>query len=498
MRRLKISLDLQACQCVSRYRGIGRYSLAFAQALVAAAPHHDVHVMLNGMFPESVDDLTHVFSTLLDRERILTWTGEGPTAECDPANRGRRERAERSREEFLAAHSPDVVHVSSLFEGFPDNAVTSIGECPGGPSTAVTIYDLIPLVHRQHYLGNDPTTPISQYYFRKLSYVRRAALALAISEATRTEAIDIWASIRTPSSTSRPPRTRCSARMRLAISISPAPSDAWELHGRSSCTHGWSRSPEEHRRSGEGMGAASSSGSPISPACRGMPASDGHQSAMRALAAQCGMGSDELLLPGFVPDEDLVGLYNLAKLFIFPSWHEGFGLPVLEAMACGTAVLAANTSSLPEVVGRADALFDPMDASAIAAALQRVLTDDSLRANLRAHGLQRARLFSWTSTARRALDAFEARAARVTRSRSPRHEAPRRRALGRAHRQLCGHRRSAGADAFSSGRRCGALPSRRGTDTRDHGSARCDRNPQHHRAALRAASRQAQRRHGAP
>ena len=86
------------------------------------------------------------------------------------------------------------------------------------------------------------------------------------------------------------------------------------------------------------------------------------------------MANDELILPGFVSDDDLVGLYNLAKVFIFPSWHEGFGLPVLEAMACGTAVLAANTSSLPEVVGRSDALFDPMDAAAIAAALQRVLT----------------------------------------------------------------------------------------------------------------------------
>ena len=88
----------------------------------------------------------------------------------------------------------DIVHVSSLFEGFPDNAVTSVGECAGGPSTAVTIYDLIPLVHRQHYLGDDPTTPISQYDFRKLSYVRRAALALAISDATRQEAIDLLAS----------------------------------------------------------------------------------------------------------------------------------------------------------------------------------------------------------------------------------------------------------------------------------------------------------------
>ena len=413
MRRLKIILDLQACQCVSRYRGIGRYSLAFAQALVAAAPHHDVHVMLNGMFPESLDDLTQTFSALLDRDRILTWTGEGPTAECDPANRARREHAERSREEFLAAQSPDIVHISSLFEGFPDNAVTSVGECVGGPSTAVTIYDLIPLVHRQHYLGDDPTTPIAQYYFRKLSYVRRAALALAISEATRQEAIDLLSldpqAVVNISTAADPMFRPCATGEidepalfgRIGVSrpfvmYTGGPDRRKNIDG---LIKGWALVPPALRQSHQ-----------LAVVCR---LSDGHRASLRALAAQSGMADDELILPGFVSDDDLVGLYNLAKVFIFPSWHEGFGLPVLEAMACGAAVLAANTSSLPEVVGRPDALFDPMDASAIASALQRVLTDESLRASLRAHGLQRARLFSWKATAQHALEGFEALATRL-------------------------------------------------------------------------------------
>ena len=134
---------------------------------------------------------------------------------------------------------------------------------------------------------------------------------------------------------------------------------------------------------------------------------DGHRTLLRSLARECGMAADELTLPGFVSDADLVGLYNLAKAFVFPSWHEGFGLPVLEAMACGTAVIAASTSSLPEVVGRNDALFDPTSSAAIASALERVLTDDGFRADLQAYGLRRARMFSWEATARRALDAFE-------------------------------------------------------------------------------------------
>src|SRR5262249_27008344 len=74
-----------------------------------------------------------------------------------------------------------------------------------------------------------------------------------------------------------------------------------------------------------------------------------------------GLCADELVMTGFVPDDDLVTLYNLCTAFCLPSWHEGFGLPALEAMQCGAATIGANTSSIPEVIGRADALFDPHD-----------------------------------------------------------------------------------------------------------------------------------------
>jgi FkbM family methyltransferase len=125
------------------------------------------------------------------------------------------------------------------------------------------------------------------------------------------------------------------------------------------------------------------------------------------LAGAAGLAQGDLMMTGYVPDDDLVTLYNACKLFVFPSWHEGFGLPALEAMQCGKAVIAANTSSLPEVVGRADALFDPHDEADIAAKLSMVLQDDDLRQEMERHGLEQARLFSWDASARRALEAME-------------------------------------------------------------------------------------------
>ena len=90
-------------------------------------------------------------------------------------------------------------------------------------------------------------------------------------------------------------------------------------------------------------------------------------------AAKCGLRDDELVLTGFVPDDDLVNLYNLCHAFVFPSLYEGFGLPALEAMACGAAVIGSNKSSIPEVIGRQDALFDPSRPADITEALERLL-----------------------------------------------------------------------------------------------------------------------------
>jgi len=122
-------------------------------------------------------------------------------------------------------------------------------------------------------------------------------------------------------------------------------------------------------------------------------------------AAELGLEESVRFL-GDVSEADLPALYNLATVFAFPSLYEGFGLPPLEAMACGTPVVCANTSSLPEVVGDAALLFDPLDVPALAAALAQALGDASLQAALRPRGLARARLFSWERTAKETLAVY--------------------------------------------------------------------------------------------
>jgi glycosyltransferase involved in cell wall biosynthesis len=136
------------------------------------------------------------------------------------------------------------------------------------------------------------------------------------------------------------------------------------------------------------------------------------------LAQQVDQTLDELNLGdvvrflGGVANEELVYLYNVAKLFVLPSFYEGFGLPPLEAMACGTPVVVSNVSSLPEVVGDAGLLVEPEDVEGLTVAMWRALSDDSLRREMRDKGLRRAQTFSWERAAQETLEVYRQVAAR--------------------------------------------------------------------------------------
>jgi glycosyltransferase involved in cell wall biosynthesis len=130
-----------------------------------------------------------------------------------------------------------------------------------------------------------------------------------------------------------------------------------------------------------------------------------HEDELRARALALGVEHD-VRFPAWVSAAELEGLWALARAFVFPSLYEGFGLPVLEAMARGVPVACSNTSSLPEVAGDAALLFDPRDEAAIAGALTRLLGDDALRARLRSLGFARSEQFTWERTARLTLESY--------------------------------------------------------------------------------------------
>ena len=279
----------------------------------------------------------------------------------------------------------------------------------GGVPTAVTLYDLIPLIYEQRYFKTVDVGGTE--YHKKLQAMARADLFLAISDSSRAEAIEY---LGIPGDKIVTIDAGIDARFRK-LTMTPAEERAFRGRLRLDRPFIMYTGGIDWRKNVGGLIEAFALLPPtlrsdyrLAIVCEITPESIAE---IRAQARELGLAPEDVVLTGFVPDDDLVGLYNLCHLFVFPSFHEGFGLPLVEAMACGAPVIGSNTSSIPEIVGRPEALFDPTRPSAIADAMTRVLTDETFRQLLRGHGLSQARLFTWESSARRALSALEALAA---------------------------------------------------------------------------------------
>ncbi|WP_110648650.1 glycosyltransferase family 4 protein [Salinicola peritrichatus] len=403
---MRIVIDMQGAQTESRFRGIGRYTLSLTQAIVKNRGEHEIILALNGLFPETIEPIRGAFQDLLPQENIRVWDAPGPVFESNPENDSRRLVAELEREAFLASLEPDVVHIHSLFEGFGDDAVLSIGRFDSQTPVSVTLHDLIPLLYPQQYL--DPNPAFSRYYANKIDHFKRASLFLSISKSSSQEAVDhlgvdadkVFNTSEAAEDDFR--QVEISGVEVEALTGKYGITRPFALYSggadqRKNLPHlirAYAALPDELRATHQLLFAGK------------MP--QDNIAELKQVAEESGLNNGELLFTGFVSDEELVQLYNLCKLYVFPTWHEGFGLPALEAMQCGAPVIGANTSSLPEVIGLDEALFDPMSVESISARMAQALSDESFRQRLIAHGERQAKLFSWDASAKRAIAAWEA------------------------------------------------------------------------------------------
>lgn len=397
-RPTRVLIDLQGAQGANAHRGIGRFSTQLANAIATARdPNLDVHILLNSAMAESACELRQRFGERLGNDRIHILAGlPGSSYVADPS--GARARATGAiRDELIRAVAPDLVLIPSVFEGYIDDGVitTSLRSVPH----VAVLHDLIPALFADTYLGD---RRMREWYEGRCSELRGAHHLLAISRTTESDARRLlgdsppvsWISCAVDDSFFEhvsDPEGQAAAAKRMGIrgsyvlytgGIDPRKNihrliEAWGLL----------RSDLRHSRQ-------------LVVVCR-----ISHQEAadLRHLAKQQGLTPDDLVLTGEVSDLDLRGLYHGCDFFVFPSWYEGFGLPIVEAMSAGKAVAVADRGASVELVTEPAAQFDPHSATSIAATIERLLTDDQLRMRLEAAAPGVAAGYRWLAVAQRTI-----------------------------------------------------------------------------------------------
>jgi len=402
---MRIVIDLQGAQTESRFRGVGRYSLSMAKAIITNSKDHQVIIVLSNLFPDTIEPIRAYFDKILSQEYIQVWYAPDPVLEQKTDKVSHRKITELMREAFIESLQPDIIYITSLFEGFGDAAVTSVGLFDTQTPVCITSHDLIPLQNPVLYL--EPNDAYKKYYMEKLECLSKASLLLAISESSRQEVIDhinfpaslVINTSEAVESHFKPLFIADETKLELGLKLNIQQpfilytGGADERKNLVRLIKSYASLPTKLRQEHQLVFAGK------------IPPINVLQ--LQTAAKKAGLKEHELRFTGYITDEELIQLYNLCKLYVFPSFHEGFGLPALEAMACGAAVIAANATSLPEVVGHTEALFDPFSQASISDKMTNVLTDEVLRQTLIKKGLKQAQKFSWDKSAITAIDEME-------------------------------------------------------------------------------------------
>ncbi|MGV8864888.1 MAG: glycosyltransferase family 4 protein [Pseudomonas sp.] len=409
---MKIAIDLQACQTDSRDRGIGRYALSLAKEMVRLGGP-GVKLMLDGSDSERLRDLRGRLRH--DKVSASALTYHYPTSGTEFANdvdvvRG----ASMLRARTLGAMDVDAVLVSSVFEGFDGGAgiTTALDDASlRGIAKVAIAYDMIPLIFAQRYLPEG--SEYSDWYRGKLEEFRRFDLFLAISKATRDDLIElagvdpdrihvIGAGLDESFLTTAAADSAVDNEILRSLDIEgpfvlTVGNGDWRKNNEGALK-AFLRLPNEVRRTHQ------------------LVFTQVGNEVTNGLVTEFASIASRVIVLGKVEECVLSALYRRCAVFFFPSRYEGFGLPVLEAMAFGAAVVSSNAGALQEVLRSEDASFNPEDADQAARILERALTDVAFRTRLIDGAAAHARSFTWERCASLAVDAI----ARLVSSRTAR------------------------------------------------------------------------------
>jgi glycosyltransferase involved in cell wall biosynthesis len=402
---MRIVIDMQGVQTLfSKDRGVGRYTKELVKEVLNAPKDNEILLILNGFFNNTIEDIRFTFDGLISQKNILVWQQFYNCEALNPAFKFNKYVAEVSREFFINSLNPDIIFSTNLQEGMLESACTSVKLLPSDACWCSTLHDVTPLIYAEQYLA-DPA--VRQWYDEKIDAVRRSDIIVTDSEYSKQQIIKYL----------EVPQNKVEA-FHLAIDNTKFKQIFISSDERSSILNKlgvslpfllYTGGDDQHKNLYRLYEAF---------ACLPPSIRESHQLVMvgekllhkqkkhRNKLIKLGI-NDHVIFTGYISDTDLIILYNLCVSFVFPSYEEGFGLPPLEAMACGAPVIASKAASLHEVVNIPEALFDPFDVKSIAEKMNMVLTDLEFRTYLKRKGLECSKKFSWNKSAQQLLGIFE-------------------------------------------------------------------------------------------
>lgn len=266
--------------------------------------------------------------------------------------------------------------------------------------SVVTIHDLIPLVFSSSMPSN-----IARIYYKRANKkaISRAKLLLAVSEATKRDLQEVFS---VPPEKVRVTHNGVGDNFKIIEdqSLLEQVKDRYKIHSKFLLNVG---NPKPHKNWTGLVEAFAALGNEFKDYQLVLVGSVDPRFAVATDLIKKLNLEDRVTITGFVSEKDMVLLYNAAETFVFPSFYEGFGIPVLEAMACGTPVVCSNTSSLPEVVGDAALMIDPKDKQSLVKGLEKLLLSNDLQEKLSRKGLDRVKQFSWMQIAEQTLKVYQ-------------------------------------------------------------------------------------------
>lgn len=397
---MRLLIDLFACQSASRGRGLGRYAGSVTQAALEISDEADIWLAGNTHYADRFEDLRRRFLPLLPPGRLVRYHHQPRLHGDEDCAFHRTAGAVSAR--ALQMLSPDIAWSPSPFEGWNESGNPMLPAVTSSSSLSVaTVHDFIPLVFPKQYL--EPVPGYKKWYMQRLALLHRCDLLVADSDATRRDALKFLGipddRIVTVPLAADPFFTRVPAHSSVVK----------ELLSRLGVNKPFIlfTGNADFRKNVDGMLAAFSKlPDSLRNSYQLVLTQVGELDHFAPKLAAHGISNSSVVVAGVVSDEDLRALYSSCALFVFPSLYEGFGIPLLEAMACGAPTIAGNNSSLPEVMGLSEALFDPAKPESVAHCVSRVLGDDAMRLSLSEYGLRRCQDFTWQKTAARTLEAM--------------------------------------------------------------------------------------------